>query len=192
MSSESMLLSKMTGNGKLVQCFVYESIDKELLHRWQPFEYIYFPWITMNNTTLNPEYFRFAEQPVKLLNTPDTLGLAPNSKPALEINFAKSAFKRTLPFQLETVEIVNSGDRTINSGGDQNIIQITGFWKNDKGTVIDNPSVRFLADVDKGKIRQLMIFQLPPPGKYSFTFQLSVNNQVFCELNTIHNLKIED
>lgn len=173
MTSESMLLSKVVGNKRTVQVSVLQSFDKDLFNRFENNQYVYFPWYSYNQNELNQDYFHFYEQGLYLLNTKanlDSIKLDSVSK-KIEVSVPDASFKANRSTKL-FVNLINQSTTTIPSlFNDSNDIVIGYSWLDSRNKVIERGSVKLLADLRPGNLKQLVSISCPnKKGEYKLSF----------------------
>lgn len=175
MTTESILLSRIVGNNTTVQVSILQSFDKELFNRFEVNQYVHFPWYSINQNELNPDYFHFYEQGLTLLNTTsnidsmmcDSIG----QKIYISINDRIDlAGKSNKIF----IDINNSSEFSIPSA----VIDDKGYllnykWINDNHEFVEEGSVKLLADLKPGHLKQLINIKSPDKkGRYKLVFDL--------------------
>jgi len=173
MTTESMLLSKIVGNKRTVQVSVLQSFDKELFNRFESNQYVYFPWFCYNQNELNQDYFHFYDQGLSLLNTKANLDLIKldSVSKKIVVSVPEASFKSNRSTKL-FVNLINQSTTTIPSlFNDSNDIVIGYSWLDSRNKVIERGSVKLLADLRPGNLKQLVSISCPnKKGEYKLSF----------------------
>lgn len=180
MTTESMLLSKIVGNNATVQVSVLQSFDKELFKRFERNQYVHFPWFSLNQNELNPDYFHFYEQGLSILNTEpsDTFLLNDSIAKRICVKLPLDRFKHNSGFKLQPIEIENLSLIPIPS----KIVGKDGYtlfyeWKSITNKVVTSGENKLLADLRPGLLKQLCLIESPEKkGKYYLVFGLKKGN----------------
>jgi hypothetical protein len=193
MTTESMLLSRIIGNRKLVQAAVYESFDPALRSNITPFQYVHFPWWAIDINSLNPEYFRFYPQPFSHCNTPtDSQTVAQLEGNKFKIELSPSGFKVNKKADAILAIITNNSNITVSSGLEAPSVLLGYCWRQDGNDVMFREGFPLLADLRPGKLKQLLFLDMPSKkGNYNLSFYFLINGKDRIYLNSLSDISVD-